>query len=122
MSARLNVSICAVELYLDPTNQYCMERMGRGLKPGSVCSNFENVAIIKPAPVSRTSDIANSATTRPWRNLAGPADVPVRPPSFSDSVTLTEAVLRARAKPKMAPVKSHTKNVKAKAARVTRKL
>src|SRR5258708_5787029 len=105
MSARLNVSISTVELYLDPINQYGMESMGRVLNPEGVGRNSKNVAIIKPAPVRRKATTANSATPRPWRNLAAPADVPVRPPSFSDSVTLTEAVLRAGAKPKMAPVK-----------------
>src|SRR5258707_8693709 len=117
MSARLNVSISAVELYLDQTNQYWMERMGRGLNPGSVCSNFENVAIISPAPVSSTSDMANSATTSPCRNLARLADAPVRPPSFRDSLTLTDAVFRAGTKPKTAPVQSETRYVNANAAR-----
>lgn len=65
MSAQLKVSISAVELYLDPINQYCVESIGRGSKPGSVWSNLENVAIIKPAPVSSTSDMENSAITSP---------------------------------------------------------
>src|SRR6266851_5219164 len=117
MSARLNVSISTVELYLDPINQYGMESTGRGLNPGSVWSNLENVAIIKPAPVNSTSDMENSAMTSPWRSLARPADVTVRPPSFNDSLTLIEAVFRAGAKPKTTPVRSETKNVNVKATR-----
>src|SRR3984893_18182120 len=116
MSVLLNVPISAEELYLDPVNQYCMESMGCGLNPGSEWSNFENVTIIKPAPVSRTSDIANSAIKSPWRSLLRPADGPVRPPSLSDSPTLTEVVFKAGARPKMTPVKSETRNVNANAA------
>jgi hypothetical protein len=89
--------------------------MGRGLNPGSVWSNFEKVAIISPAPVSSTSDMANSATTSPWRSLARPADAPVRPPSFSASVTLTDDAFSAGNKPKMTPVTSETRNVNANA-------
>src|SRR5260370_9846834 len=119
MSARLNVSISTVELYLDPINQYGMESMGRGLNPGSVWSNLENVAIIKPAPVNSTSNMENSAMTSPWRSLARPADGPVRPPSFNDSLTLIEAVFRAAANPKTTPVRTQPKNDNLTATRST---
>ena len=109
-------AVSYTHLYFDPTSQNCTESTGCRLNPGSVCSKFENVAIISPAPVNSTSERANSPITSASRNLVRIGAALDRPaPSLSESLRLARAAASAGAEPNSAPVATATIKVKANA-------
>src|SRR3989442_11296580 len=76
-----------------------------------------------PAPISNTTAIALSSTTSTLRvRLRCAPSLPLRPPSFSDSLRLSFIVRSAGARPNNTPVTSEIRRVKTRSEEHTSEL